>query len=293
MKFTIALKYLLLTVTLLLSARAEAQILWKISGNGVKADSYLLGTHHIAPPTILDSIEGFDRAFLSCQQLYCEVDMTDMQDVVAKSQQYIMAPADSTLSLILTADELKKVDEAVQKYMHISVENVDMLKPNVLATQISTVQTMMTFSDFEPDKQIDIMLQKRAKWLDMPIKGFETLDDQLSLLYNEPISQQARALLDMLDNEESIIKYTQQLAEAYMRQDLDAIQQMYTPTVSYMTEEELDALLYERNDAWMKQLREILPNTSTFIVVGAGHLPGERGLLSQLRKAGYTLTPVK
>ena len=35
---------------------ANAQLLWKVSGNGLTQPSYIIGTHHLAPFSIMDSI---------------------------------------------------------------------------------------------------------------------------------------------------------------------------------------------------------------------------------------------
>ena len=33
---------------------ANAQLLWKVSGNGLNQPSYIIGTHHLAPFSIMD-----------------------------------------------------------------------------------------------------------------------------------------------------------------------------------------------------------------------------------------------
>ncbi|MEL6561277.1 MAG: TraB/GumN family protein [Bacteroidota bacterium] len=43
----------------------------------------------------------------------------------------------------------------------------------------------------------------------------------------------------------------------------------------------------------MPKIGEISAEKSTFYGVGAGHLPGENGVISLLKKAGYQVTPVK
>jgi len=53
-----------------------------------------------------------------------------------------------------------------------------------------------------------------------------------------------------------------------------------------------DLLLYRRNSNWVTKLKTLLPGKSLVVAVGAGHLPGEKGVINLLRKAGYTLTPV-
>ena len=60
-----------------------------------------------------------------------------------------------------------------------------------------------------------------------------------------------------------------------------------------MTSYEYDAVIKVRNLNWEKQMKELLPKQTTIFVVGAGHLPGEYGMINLLREAGYKVTPVK
>jgi hypothetical protein len=53
-----------------------------------------------------------------------------------------------------------------------------------------------------------------------------------------------------------------------------------------------DILLYNRNENWVEKLKTILPDRSVVVAVGAGHLPGERGVINLLRKAGFTVKPI-
>lgn len=48
-------------------------------------------------------------------------------------------------------------------------------------------------------------------------------------------------------------------------------------------------LLYQRNDAWIAPLRGLVDGGGAFIVVGADHLRGDRGVVAQLRAAGLTV----
>ena len=54
-----------------------------------------------------------------------------------------------------------------------------------------------------------------------------------------------------------------------------------------------DLLLYNRNRNWVKKLETLLPMEKLVIAVGAGHLPGDKGLINLLRKAGYKVEPVR
>jgi uncharacterized protein YbaP (TraB family) len=50
-------------------------------------------------------------------------------------------------------------------------------------------------------------------------------------------------------------------------------------------------MLYHRNQNWVAKLKNLLPAKSLLVAVGAGHLPGIKGLINLLRKEGYTVTP--
>ena len=41
---------------------ANAQLLWKVSGNGLSSPSYIMGTHHLAPLSVKDGITGLQKA---------------------------------------------------------------------------------------------------------------------------------------------------------------------------------------------------------------------------------------
>ena len=89
---------------------------------------------------------------------------------------------------------------------------------------------------------------------------------------------------------------TENVIKAFFSQDLNGIEKAMDAKLNNTcdgTPEEKETLIYKRNDNWMKQMPEIMKQKATFFAVGAGHLPGERGLLAQLKKAGYTVEGVK
>ena len=51
-------------------------------------------------------------------------------------------------------------------------------------------------------------------------------------------------------------------------------------------------LLINRNKNWIPEISKYAKEKPTFFGVGAGHLPGENGVINLLRKAGYTVKAV-
>ena len=54
-----------------------------------------------------------------------------------------------------------------------------------------------------------------------------------------------------------------------------------------------DLLLYTRNSNWVAQMQDLMKESALVVAVGAGHLPGDKGVINLLRKAGYKVEPVK
>ena len=77
------MKKLFLTLAVIVASMScNAQLLWKVSGNGVKGDSYLFGTHHVAPVDMLDRTPGFNDALKGVDAVYGEIDMAIMNSPV-------------------------------------------------------------------------------------------------------------------------------------------------------------------------------------------------------------------
>ena len=51
-------------------------------------------------------------------------------------------------------------------------------------------------------------------------------------------------------------------------------------------------LVSGRNRKWIPAIDSNIKESSCLIAVGAGHLPGEEGLINLLRKEGYDVRPV-
>ena len=53
------------------------------------------------------------------------------------------------------------------------------------------------------------------------------------------------------------------------------------------------AMLDNRNKAWVEKMPAIMTEAPTFSLVGAGHLPGDNGVLNLLKQQGYTIEAMK
>ena len=287
------------SMALLFVATASAQIFYKIEGKDLSAPSYIFGTHHLAPLSVIDQVPGCRDAFDSVKQVVGEIDMTiDQMTLAMQMQPYMIAPTDSTLSKLFTPEELKVVDDEFQKWAPMpgmSVQMLDMMRPMVLTSMMSIGMVQKELPNYNPAEQLDLYFQSSAKESGKDVKGLETPEFQAKVLYTTvPIAEQAKALLNLAKDPKESLEKSAKLNELYLAQDLEGLLEL-TNTDDEDSDEGafMEALVDLRNANWIKELPEIMKETPSFIAVGALHLPGEKGVIEGLRKAGYTVTAVK
>ena len=277
----------------LLCLTSNAQLVWKISGNGIKKPSYILGTHHGCPFTYCDSIPGLMKAFDKVDNIIGEINMIEFAEMsperMQKMQAMMMMPADTSLLSLFSTEEAAKVNEWLGKKMGASLEMLSVMKPMTIMVTVQNKEMMEVIPEIATMTTIDKYMQTLGQRKGKTIGELETADYQMELLYGNSLEEQADALLEMIDHGDSK-GLLQQLTNAYKSQNLDTLWKVFQ---EQMTGYEYDAIVKVRNLNWEKQMKELLPKQSTLFVVGAGHLPGESGMINLLREAGYKIKPVK
>lgn len=273
----------------------NAQLLWKVSGNGLDKPSYIFGTHHVAPLSMKDSIAGMTEAMNGTSQVYGELVMEDMMkpEMLMKMQQAMMLPNDTTLKSLFTQAQYDSIASVVKENIGMELAMFDKLKPAALNAQLAVVLSVKALKGYNPQEQLDTWFQTQAKQAGKKVGGLETMESQINVLYNsQSLKRQAQQLYCSATHIDYGIDMTRRLAEAYLNQNLDKLLEITEEKMGNAcdsTPEEEEALIYGRNANWAKQMPGIMKQASTLFVVGAGHLPGEHGVLKLLEKQGYTV----
>ena len=273
---------------------ASAQVLYKVEGNGLTQPSYVFGTHHLAPISVIEQF-GAAEPFNNSTQVVGEIDMTqDQMQMAMAMQSHMVAPTDSTLSKVIPSDEFQTVNEQFKKWAPMPGMDLTMLepmKPMVISTMVVVGMTREAMPDFNPEQQLDTWFQSTGKEQNKVVIPLETAEQQAEILFDTtPISYQADALVEMLKNPKKALEQTKNLNDAYMAQDLAKMLQLSEEDDEHP--EFMIALLDKRNADWLTKLPAIFKDGSTFVAVGALHLAGDKGIIEGLRKLGYTVTPV-
>lgn len=299
-------KTLTFIIALLAASSMNAQILYKITGKDAKGASYIIGTYHLADASFTEKIPGLQTALAETEQVYGEVNMENIMQPASsqKMTAAMMLPEGQTLKTVLTPEQFDKVSAFAKELMGVGLDNdmvfsqLGKMSPRALATQFTLLLFMKnSTTPFNPANGLDNFFQMQAKQNNKPIGGLETIDFQIETLYKStPIERQVEELICLVDNKEYNLMMVQEITKAFYAQDLQAIEKAADEKLNNScdsTPEEEETLIYGRNDNWMKLMPSIMAEKPTFFAVGALHLVGERGMLAQLQKAGYTVTPCK
>ena len=300
------MKQRILTLLLLLTVvfGVHAQLLWKVSGHGLAKPSYIMGTYHLARTSFIDSIPGVKQALASTEQVYGELDMLSLASDPSAGLivQQMMLPQGESLDHLLTADQMARLNAFLKETLGADFSNpavapLKQMKPAALSTQLQVMLCLRLDPTFNPNDQFDTYFQKEAQKQQKKVGGLETMQEQTDMLFNrQSLQRQAELLMCLVDHADYQTDLLSRTIQAYYAQNLAAIQQLTEEKEQNScdsTPEEDDALVYTRNAHWAEALPAIMQGTSTFVAVGAAHLPGTRGLLQLLKQKGYEVTAVK
>lgn len=284
---------------------ASAQLLYKVTGKNLTKPSYIVGTLHLAPANFADSIAGMRDAMAQTEQVCGELDIQQMMspEGVQKMMQAMMLPEGKTLKDILSTEEMTSLNAFMVKLLGADMNNpmvaqqMERMSPQALNTQFTIVMYLKLTPGFDPANLIDGYFQREAMKNGKPVNGLETLDFQIKTLYKGmAIDRQKQLLMCLINNESYYESMAIKLTKAYFSQDIVAVKAVMDEkqgTACDSTPEEDAALIYKRNADWLTKMPSIMAEKSTLFAVGAGHLPGDKGIINLLRGAGYTVEAVK
>lgn len=283
---------------------AHAQLLYSISGKGNGQKSYILGTYHFAPPSFCDSIPGLWKALDEVKQVCGELVMADMANTenLTKFQSAMMLPEGVTLQSLMTEEEMGRLNTLCKEIMGTDFTNplianqLGKFTPGALYEQLIVMLYMSKTPNFNPNDAIDNYMQSKALEKGYEVTGFETIDEQINILFkSQTLERQKTLLMCFVDNRDFMMQQTDDLTAAYFRQDLESIKTITDEKFNDAcdsTEEEEELLISGRNANWAQKMPEMMSAKNTLFVVGAAHLVGEKGVLQLMRDAGYVVEPV-
>lgn len=267
-------------------AVSNKTLLWQITGNDLKTPSYLFGTMHVLCAEDAKLSANLKDVIKNSIKVYFEIDMDDMAEMLG-AMKYLRMNDGVKISDLLSKEEYARLEEYFKKSKTpMPMAMINRFKPYLVSGLLSE-QSM----GCKKKNGMEELIMKEASVHDKQVFGLETVQFQASLFDSIPYDVQAKELMKYIDSMENYQKATQEMVEVYRKQDLDKMDSLVSKSDPGMAEF-MDLLLYSRNRRWVQQVPTIMREGTVLFAVGAGHLPGEQGVINLLRKKGYTVKPM-
>ena len=269
-----------------------AQLLYKISGNGAKDKSYLLATNRLVDMQFLDTIPNVFACFGKCNKVITEFAMQDYEAIAALRQAALL-PDSVKLSNFYTDEEYTTIDNSLRINLGMGLDQLARMKPAYLTEMLRT-ELFKQWLQYNDQRSMETFFEAVAAERGMPIIGLDNIGETMYMLFDrEPFHWQCKELLKVIEYPENEVKQERALRAMYLNGLLsDMAYQIESPdnttSISFS-----DYQVYaSRNTEWVKRLRPYLSEGCCFITLNAIYLGGEKGLIAQLRAAGYRVKPV-
>lgn len=271
---------------------------WAVAANdrapfwAFKSDSatvYLLGSIHFADASFYPLRTEIEQAFKDSDYLAVEADILNVD--MAAVQQYIQSRGMYAGNESLRDHVSDKTWQALQTYIETSglpvpVQFFAKQKPALVAMAISSF--MLQQHGLSPQLGIDIHFLKQAANTGKPILELEGMEQQLEMLLS--LDDPDLFLQKSLEDADKVGEMIEQMVAAWKSGDGEALNQMMIeqPIADEPKMERLmEQLDFERNRQMVKKIEGYLQKGGTyFVVVGAAHLVGDKGIPSLMEQQG-------
>jgi len=192
-----------------------------------------------------------------------------------------MLPEGKTLQDIFKPADYSLVKSIIEKETGLDMSLFDRMKPFAL---LSVGLNAQIAGDMEVT--MDEFFYRKAQQEGKKIIGLETVDDQMEMLEKIPIDY----ITDYFRNFQKGAEDMENIITLYTKADLDRLLTLMQEDKAMASLEK--KLITKRNKKMAVGIMTLIAEQPTFVAVGAGHLPGKKGILKLLERKGYRLTPV-
>lgn len=283
MKNTIKTFVALVLSTFSLIAQEESSLLWKVEGNGIKL-SYVFGTFHLIPQEDFVFKDKVGQAIRDTEVTVLELDMDDPQMMVGM-QTLSQLEEGKKLSSYMDEKEFEILDNYLTEHMGVGMTVFNNFKPFTVTSMITIAMMGKQAASYESE------IIKRTKEDKKEILGLETPEFQIAVFETTPYEEQIDQIIEYLKEPEKMTKELGTMITQYKNENIEGLYESVNESLKEDPEFK-KAILDNRNNNWISKIGELSKDQKVFYGVGAGHLGGDQGVISLLRIAGYTVTPI-
>ena len=264
-----------------LVASAETSI-WKVSLGD--SEMYLGGTFHLLRPSDFPLPEEFDAAYQDSTNLVFETDIGMIQD--PSIQQMFMSKGmlqGKTLTDALSAETYQTLSEACAN-VGIPIDALAGFKPSIVIVSVAVGEMQKIGLTQEG---VDMHFYKRGNEDGKGIFFLEDVEEQIDFICAMGEGNEDEFVSKSLGDLDQAKSELEEMVGLWKSGDREGLNEHTNTTMKEEYPDLYQSLLVDRNNNWMPLIKTLFDSEEKeFVLVGAAHLVGEDGLLTQLEKLG-------
>lgn len=266
----------------------KKNFLWKVRAG--KGTVYLFGSVHMAKPEFYPLPSGIEKSFDRADVLALEADPAHENDPDLRSRMLLAALyADGDSLRRHLSKDTYEMAAVETKGIGLPIEQFDRMKPWFLALTIEILELQRL--GYNPEYGIDRYFAGKARGR-KKIVELESFDYQLRLLNGFTDREQELFLLYTIQDLKTVANDLDRLMRSWRTGDAETMESLVTQTVNEAPEllPVFEKLFYRRNNEMTDKITGFLKSGDTyFVVVGAAHLVGKRGIIELLKGKGCSV----
>ena len=266
-------------------SQSRKSFLWKIQSK--MNTVYVLGSLHVFKKDLYPLRDAIENAFGQSDVLVVEADVNDIKKLdIQKLVDRAFYPENDALEKHVSPEIYDLVVRETGG-LGIPLELLSKQKPWFLAMTLVALESIKL--GFDPNFGMDKYFLSKAED-GKKILELESLDYQIDLLSGFSDKDQELFLFYTLRDLKIMEQELGQLTRAWTSGDSKAVESILKRSLS---EDKrfvfiFEKLVYERNRRMASKIEKFLQTRETyFVVVGAGHLVGDQGIVEILKGKGY------
>ena len=290
------LKFLLMALVVAIGALSTVGMAVENTGNhlfwkatGPEGSAFLLGSVHFGDDSLYPLAPVVTRAFAQSDALAVELDALALDPLAAAAlfARHGMYSSGESLQARVKPATWDALTEASRLY-GLPVEIFQVQKPWLAALSLSALG--LKRAGYEETLGIDYHFLRLARDSGKPVIELESITQQLELFEQFSSDEQETFLIQALRDLDRGPDYLGALIGAWKAGDADALAALISESFADIpAAARLQRLLFtDRNLAMTGKIEQMMARGQRiFVVVGAGHLVGDDGIVRLLRERGY------
>lgn len=262
----------------------EKSFLWSVRSESNTV--YILGSLHLLSKDSYPLGQAYEEAYGDSEVVVFEVDPGDLDKPETVRMVLSKAALENGKTLQETVSpETYRLAEEELKDLGVDIKMFTNTKPWFVAVTVAILK--LSQMGFDPEEGVDRYFYNKAKEGGKGVLGLETAEFQIGLIASLGGEAEGEILLHTLKDLDVMEAELNNLVDSWKRGDVAVFKEVILKSYGEYPRV-YDELIVSRNKNWLKKIQNYLRGKKKYmIVVGAGHLVGEDGLIKLLSDKGY------